>query len=61
LSYRLPTPPGTLAPVSLIFEYSHTWWQDANFSSPAASPAFGDNFKRSDDVLKAGITVSLGH
>jgi hypothetical protein len=46
-------------PVSLFAEYQHTWWQDANFNTPAASPAFNYTFARQDDVLKFGFTVSL--
>jgi hypothetical protein len=47
-------------PVSLFAEYQHTWWQDANFNTPAASPAFNYNFLRQDDALKFGFTVALG-
>ncbi|HLH90642.1 MAG TPA: hypothetical protein VKX28_19485 [Xanthobacteraceae bacterium] len=46
-------------PVSLFAEYQHTWWQDANFNTPAASPFFNYTFARQDDVLKFGFTVSL--
>jgi hypothetical protein len=46
-------------PVSLFLEYQHTWWQDATFSTPAASPAFNYTFHRQDDVVKFGFTVSL--
>ena len=46
-------------PVSLLLEYQHTWWQSANFNTPAASPAFNYNFARQDDVVKFGFTVSL--
>ena len=46
-------------PVSLFLEYQHTWWQSANFNTPAASPAFNYNFARQDDVVKFGFTVSL--
>jgi hypothetical protein len=45
--------------VSLFGEYQHTWWQDANFNTPAASPFFNYTFARQDDVLKFGFTVSL--
>jgi hypothetical protein len=44
-------------PVSLFAEYQHTWWQDAQFNSPAASPLFNYNFRRSDDVIKLGFNV----
>jgi hypothetical protein len=44
-------------PVSLFAEYHHTWWQDAQFNSPAASPLFNYNFRRSDDVVKLGFNV----
>jgi hypothetical protein len=46
-------------PVSLFAEYQHTWWQSANFNTPAASPLFNYNFARQDDVVKLGFTVSL--
>jgi len=46
-------------PVSLFLEYQHTWWQSANFNTPAASPLFNYNFARQDDVVKFGFTVSL--
>jgi hypothetical protein len=46
-------------PVSLFLEYQHTWWQSANFNTPAASPFFNYNFARQDDVVKFGFTVSL--
>jgi len=46
-------------PVSLFVEYQHTWWQDANFNAPAASPFFNYTFRRDDDVVKFGFTVSL--
>ena len=46
-------------PVSLFAEYQHTWWQDANFNTPAASPLFNYNFARQDYVVKFGFTVSL--
>jgi hypothetical protein len=45
--------------VSLFLEYQHTWWQDANFNQPAASPLFNYKFKREDDTVKFGFTVSL--
>jgi hypothetical protein len=46
-------------PVSLFLEYQHTWWQSANFNTPAASPPFNYNFARQDDVVKFGFTVPL--
>ena len=46
-------------PVSLFLEYQHTWWQSANFNTPAASPLFNYNFARQDDVVKFGFTVPL--
>jgi hypothetical protein len=46
-------------PVSVFAEYQHTWWQDANFNRPTASPFFNYNFRREDDVLKVGFTVDL--
>jgi hypothetical protein len=47
-------------PVSVFLEYQHTWWQDGQFSAPAASPAFKYNFKRDDDTFKFGFNVALG-
>jgi hypothetical protein len=47
-------------PVSLFAEYQHTWWQDANFNTPAASPFFNYTFRREDDVVKVGFTVDFG-
>jgi hypothetical protein len=44
-------------PVSLFAEYHHTWWQDAQFNSPVASPLFNYNFRRADDVVKLGFNV----
>jgi hypothetical protein len=46
-------------PVSVFAEYQHTWWQDANFNTPAASPFFNYNFRREDDLLKVGFTLDL--
>ena len=46
-------------PVSLFLEYQHTWWQSANFNTPAASPLFDYNFARQDDAVKFGFNVSL--
>jgi len=37
---------GFSRPVALFAEYQHTWWQDAQFNTPAASPAFNYNFRR---------------
>jgi hypothetical protein len=46
-------------PVSLFIEYQHTWWQAAQFDTPAASPFFNYNFRREDDTIKFGFLVSL--
>ena len=46
-------------PVALNFEYEHTWWQDAHFDAPAASPAFNYTFRRQDDLFKFGVTIAL--
>jgi hypothetical protein len=56
-AYQLPNLPH---PMSLFAEYQHTWWQDATFNTPAASPFFNYTFSRSDDVVKVGFTVPLG-
>jgi hypothetical protein len=47
-------------PVSLFLEYQHSWWGDATFNTPAASPFFNYTFRREDDMVKFGFTVSLG-
>jgi hypothetical protein len=44
-------------PVSLFLEYQHTWWHDAQFNSPAASPPFNYNFHREDDLVKLGFNI----
>jgi hypothetical protein len=46
-------------PVSLFAEYQHTWWQEANFITPAASQLFNYNFRRQDDVLRFGFMLAL--
>lgn len=46
-------------PVSLFAEYHHTWWQDATFNAPSASPLFNYTFRRQDDTIKFGFIVSL--
>jgi hypothetical protein len=51
---------GSGSPVSLFLEYQHTWWQDAHFDMPAASPFFNYTFGREDDAVKLGFTVALG-
>jgi hypothetical protein len=53
------TLPNLARPVSLFVEYQHTWWQDAHFNTPAASPFFNYTFARSDDVVKVGFTMPL--
>lgn len=51
--------PNLAAWIANRVEYQHTWWQDANFNTPAASPSFNYTFIREDDVVKFGFTVSL--
>jgi hypothetical protein len=46
-------------PVSMFLEYEHTWWQDAHFDTPAASPFFNYTLRREDDVVKLGFMVFL--
>jgi hypothetical protein len=46
--------------VSIFAEYEHTWWRDAQFNAPTASPLFNYNFRRQDDILKLGVNVALG-
>ena len=45
--------------VSLFAEYQHTWWQDASFNAPVASPLFNYTFGRRDDTFRFGFTVAL--
>ena len=47
-------------PVSMFAEYQHSWWDDAHFSAPAASPGFNYTFRRQDDVVKFGVNFSFG-
>jgi hypothetical protein len=47
------------APVSIFFQYQHSWWSDADFNKPASSPAFNYTFERDDDTLKLGLNVYL--
>lgn len=44
-------------PVSLFAQYQHTWYADANFNTPASSPAFNYAFRRDDDTLKFGFNI----
>jgi hypothetical protein len=46
-------------PVSISLEYQHTWWANAQFDMPAASPLFNYNFRREDDTIKLGFNVYL--
>jgi hypothetical protein len=41
-------------PVSVLAEYQPTWWHQADFNTPTASPFFHYNFRRKDDVVQAG-------
>jgi len=52
--------PGVSFPVSLFAEYQHTWWQEATFNQPAASPFFNYTFRRQDDLVKVGFTIPIG-
>jgi hypothetical protein len=45
--------------VSVFLEYQHTWWWDAHFQTPAANPGSNYTFRRQDDIVKLGFTVSL--
>ncbi len=51
---------GFALPVSLFAESQHTWWGDATFNAPPASPAFNYNFRREDDAFKFGFLVAFG-
>jgi hypothetical protein len=44
-------------PVSLSLEYQHTWWETADYNTPAASPFSNYSFKRDDDAIKLGFKV----
>jgi len=47
-------------PLSLFAEYQHTWWDDAHFNAPTASPGFNYTFRRQDDLVKLGVNLSFG-
>jgi hypothetical protein len=47
-------------PVSLFAQYQHTWWSNANFNTPASSPAFNYAFRREDDTFKLGVNFYFG-
>jgi hypothetical protein len=42
-------------PISVFAQYQHTWWSNANFNTPASSPAFNYAFRREDDTIKLGV------
>jgi hypothetical protein len=42
-------------PVSVFFQYQHTWWADAHLDRPVASPFFNYTYKREDDTVKVGL------
>jgi opacity protein-like surface antigen len=42
---------------SLFVEYSHIFWGDAHFNTPAASPAFNYTWSRESNVIKGGLRV----
>ena len=42
---------------SLFVEYSHIFWDDAHFNTPAASPAFNYTWSRDSNVIKGGLRV----
>jgi hypothetical protein len=44
-------------PVSVFVQYQHTWWDSANFNTPASSPLFNYSFRCEDDTLKLGLNV----
>ncbi len=48
-------------PVSVFLQYQHTWWDTANFNTPASSPPFNYAFRRDDDTIKFGVNVYLSH
>jgi opacity protein-like surface antigen len=47
-------------PVSVFAQYQHTWWSNANFNTPASSPAFNYAFRREDDTIKLGVNFYFG-
>jgi len=47
-------------PVSIFAQYQHTWWSNANFNTPASSPAFNYAFRREDDTIKLGVNFYFG-
>jgi opacity protein-like surface antigen len=47
-------------PISLFAQYQHTWYANANFTTPTpASPLFNYAFSRQDDTIKFGVNVHL--
>ncbi len=50
---------GFASQVSVFLEYQHTWWWDANFVTPTANAGSSYTFRRQDDIVKFGFTVSL--
>jgi hypothetical protein len=52
--------PGVSFPISLFTEYQHSWWGDAKFNQPPASPFFNYTFRREDDLVKVGFTIPIG-
>jgi hypothetical protein len=46
-------------PVSVFLQYQHTWWDTANFNTPASSPGFNYAFRRDDDTVKLGVNIYL--
>ena len=44
-------------PMSLSLEFQHTWWGDATYNTPAASPLFNYNYRRQDDTFKLGLNI----
>ena len=47
-------------PVSVFAQYQHTWWNNANFNTPASSSAFNYAFRREDDTIKLGVNFYFG-
>ncbi len=46
--------------VTVFVQFQHIWVEDANWSSPAPSPAFTYQFSNGMDIFKFGARVPIG-
>jgi hypothetical protein len=47
-------------PAAFDVEYHRTWWQDAKYGQPNASPLFNYTYRRIDDTIRLGLHVEFG-